>query len=204
MEQLIRQIAAAIAVAFQQEGNVAPNKRIPSSVIFRALQSTRNLIENYFGGPIRCRYPGYSVGDNDFCAQEESGVLEYLVDFSFSKFSIPQAIGDSHAEGIQNGGYQLVFAAESELGTPSEVCRDLLKLLDVRSTVRCLLFQHRARPFYENKLKNKILNVLHNHAFFEDTRNGWLFIALSEQGGNVICCFYTLGDGFNDLVPIDL
>ena len=59
MEQLIRQIALRIETEFQQDNTViAADKRIPSSVIFRALRSIRPLIEERFGGPIKCRYPG--------------------------------------------------------------------------------------------------------------------------------------------------
>ncbi len=205
MEELIRQIAAAIAAYFyEDETQVDTNRRIPSSLIFSALQSTRDLIQDHFGGPIRFRCTRAKAGNLNQCELEGIGVLEYLVDFSFSRFSIPQAIGDPHAEEIQDGAYQLVFAAESELGTPNEVCRDLLKLVDVRSSIRCLLFKRRVRQSSANQLKNRMLNVLHNHAFFDDTRHGWLFIALKVEGGNVICSFYTLGDGFNDFVPIAL
>jgi len=205
MEQLIRQIAEAIAAAFQQDDtDIDPNRRIRSSVIFKALRSTRNLVEESFEGPIRCRYTGYNVGDNDLCTQEGFKVLEYLVDFSFSRFSIPQAIGDPNAENIQDGGYQLVFAAESELGTPNEVCRDLLKLLDVRSSIRCLLFKRRVNQPSADRLKIRMLNVLRNHALSDDTMHGWLFIALDAQDDNVSCFFYTLDNELNDLVPIEL
>ena len=124
------------------------------------------------------------------------------MDFSFSRFSIPQAIGDHRAEQIQNGKFELVFAAESELGTPDEVCRDLLKLLDVRSSIRCLLFHCRVRQSSVENLKNRLLSVLNNHAFFDDSKNGWLFIALHIQDAKVRCSLYTLGDDFNSFALI--
>jgi len=203
--QLIRQIAVRIETAFQEDDTViSSDRRIPSSVIFRALRSIRPLLENHFGDPIKCRYPGYRDEDADFCSQPEEGfrVLEYLVDFSFSRFSIPQAIGDHRAEPIQDGRFKIVFSAESELGTPNEVCRDLLKLLDVRSSIRCLLFSRRVRQASVERLNNRILSVLNNHAFFDETRNGWLFISLYIQDTKVRCCFYTLGDDFNSFALI--
>ena len=126
------------------------------------------------------------------------------MDFSFSKYSIPQAIGDPNTQDMQPIAFQLVFAAESELGTPNEVCRDLLKLLDVRSSIRCLLFKQRVRQPNADQLKARMLNVLRNHALIADSMTGWLFIGLSVQDGNVVCCFYTLGDNLNDLIPIEI
>jgi hypothetical protein len=204
MENLKRDMTSLINVAFPNKGDLDSNVRIPSSIIFKALQSTRNRIEEHFGGPIRCRYSGYEYVDNDFSTLEGIGVLEYLVDFSFSKFSIPQAIEDKEAEEIHNGGYRLVFVAESELGTPSEVCRDMLKLLDVRSDIRCLIFRRRAQKKNSTDLYKRILRVLHNHAHFVDTMNSWMFIELDIQGGNVVCSFYTLSNDGNNIVPIEL
>jgi hypothetical protein len=203
MEALKRDLSELIVNAFPNDSDLDPNIRIPSSIIFKALQSTRNRIEAYFGGPIRCRYSGYEYVDQDFCSLEGIGVLEYLVDFSFSKFSIPQAIGDTTEDGIQGDGYRLVFAAESELGTASEVCRDLLKLLDIRSEVRCLIFRRRARKKNSTELYERIKRALHNHAHFDETIQGWMFIELDIQEGNVACSFYTLGNDGNNLVPIE-
>jgi len=206
MEELIRQIAAAIATYFSAyEKIIDPKKRIPTSIILGALQSTRDLIHHHFGGPIRFRCAKSKAGNLNQCEQEGFGVLEYLVDFSFSKFSIPQAIGDPNApQDIQPIAYQLVFAAESELGTPNEVCRDLLKLLDVRSSIRCLLFERRIQQPDADQLKTRMLNVLRNHALIEDTMSGWLFIALDVQDGKVVCYFYTLGNNLDDLVTIEI
>ena len=205
MEELIRQIAAAIAAYFHEhENQINPNRRDLSSHILWALQSTRDLIHNHFDAPIKFRCSKAKVRNLAQCEQDNLGVLEYLVDFSFSKFSIPQAIGVPNAQDIQPIAYQLVFAAESELGTPNEVCRDLLKLLDVRSFVRCLLFKHRVQQASADQLKKRMLDVLSNHALIADTMSGWLFIALDVQDGNVVCYFYTLGNNLDDLVTIEI
>lgn len=205
MEELIRQIAAGIALYFQENENQVDlnSRRNLTSFILRALQSTRGLFEERFGGPIRFRCARRNAGNLEQCEMDGIDVLEYLIDFSFSRFSIPQAIGDQNAQNIQNISYQMVFAAESELGTRKEVCRDLLKLLDVRSFVRCLLFRHRVRNTEADQLKSSILDVLRNHALIEETMHGWLFVGLDVQGGNVFCHFYTLGDNLDDLVIIE-
>ena len=105
---------------------------------------------------------------------------------------------------MQPIAYQLVFTAESELGTPKEVCRDLLKLLDVRSSIRCLLFKHRVQQPDADQLKARMLNVLRNHALIADSMSGWLLTALDVQDGKVVCSFYTLGNNLDDLVTIEI
>ncbi|HEY5746003.1 MAG TPA: hypothetical protein VIU12_08010 [Chryseolinea sp.] len=199
MQPLLRNIAASIDHAFQQDATVvATTKRIPSSLIFQALRSIRPLLHDYFGGPIKCRFPGHRVEDNVGCSEPTPfRVLEYLLDFSFSRFSIPQAIGDPRTEHIYEGKFELLFAAESELGTDNEVCRDLLKLLDTRSVIRCLLFRKRRREAHIASLNGRLLHVLQHHAHFNEAQNGWLFVPLEIQHSKVHCTFHTLDADFN-------
>jgi len=90
---VVHAIAMRIGAAIRQ---IQPPKRSerPSTVaVYQALQSIRGLLKTNYGGPVFSRYSGCP----DDCEQKYSRgrqfkVLEYLWDFSFSRFAIPQAI----------------------------------------------------------------------------------------------------------------
>jgi hypothetical protein len=106
-------------------------------------------------------------------------VLEYLWDFSLSRYAIPQAIGDPNATPIANGKYELLFVAESELGTANEICRDLLKLLEARTSVRCLIYRQPKRARERTQLETRMVQVMHRHAHFLPNPGTWLFVGLT-------------------------
>jgi hypothetical protein len=200
MKPIIRELAVQIQNAFQSNDTALDaSKRIPSAVIFAALESIKPLIERDYGKghPVTFRYAGYEKK----CPMQFD-VLEYLVDFSFSRYMIPEAIAQLPATRIQDGTFELIFIAESELGTMDEVCRDLLKLLDVRSEIRCLLFHRLTQNAAIARLQERLLYVLHHHAHFGDTRHGWLFIGLDVEAGTVRCYPSTLTDDSTGFVPI--
>ncbi len=174
-------------------------------MIFRALKSIRIIVGNDDGSqsPIKCRHAGYKKEDQVSNPKPEFKVIEYLLDFSLSRFSIPDAIDDTRANSILDGKFELLFStAESELGNDLEVCRDLLKLLDTRSKIRCLLYKKRPNPQKVDNLNRRILNVLNHHAHFEDTRDGWLFVALEKADGHVTASAFTLADNELRIVPV--
>lgn len=203
MQQLLKKTAASIQTAFDEAANLPADRRIPSSMIFRALRSIRELLQDYYGGPLKCRFSGYNEEDKVSCSDPTPfRVLEYLVDFSFSRLSIPQAIGDPRAEPPGDTKFELLFAAESELGTDNEVCRDLLKLLDTQSRIRCLLYRKRKRELHEERLKTRLLCVLRSHSRFDPEDGGWLFVSLEIHHEKVHCAFHTLAEGKHEMVPI--
>jgi len=69
------------------------------------------------------------------------------------------------AELKPNERYEILLAVESELGDDTEVARDLLKLLDVKSRVRCLVF--RKRPRVGERLLQRIDWTLSHHGQYE-------------------------------------
>ena len=202
MEQFLKKLAAEIQAAFTRTSDLShDSKRIPSKEIFRALsdEQIQESLEEHFNcpqGTVEARYSGCTDRIRRRGSRLKSfKVLEYLVDFSFSRCSIPVAIWDPDTnpeDHPENEKFELLFTAESELGTPNEVCRDLLKLLDTRSQIRCLLFRKRRREAECDDLKKRLLDVLRRHAHFEDTRKGWLFVALEKDKSKVNCVVYTL------------
>lgn len=153
--------------------------------------------------PIVWRYSGCEKGTKP-CQRLDGRsfkVLEYLLDFSVSRFAIPQAIEDPSAQPIAGGQFELLLVAESELGTQTEVCRDQLKLLDARAQIRCLVYRqpsvHRRQAF-----QARMLRVLHNHAHFAASPGLWLFVALSWEPTRVGCTITTLSDGLDSFVPL--
>ena len=127
------------------------------------------MIKKHFGGPVYCRYSGspddpatkYSYDDHVF------KVIEYLWDFSFSRYAIPQAIENTKAIGMGNGKFELLLVAESELGNKDEICRDLLKLLEARTAVHCLVYKQPKRAGDRQEFEARMIRVLHNHAYFD-------------------------------------
>ena len=84
---------------------------------------------------------------------------------------------------------------ESELGTAHEICRDLLKLLEARAAIRCLVYKQPKQQHQLEKLHSRMIRVLHNHAHFRPRSEAWLFIGLSWVPGHIDCDVFTLSDG---------
>jgi hypothetical protein len=183
-----------------------PKGRLATNEICEALASVEPVLERRFGGPVYRRYEG-CANKGDAASLRRDGtpfkVLEYLWDFSISRFSVPQAIEDPNAPPLNRGHFELLFAAESELGTATEVCRDLLKLVLGRATIRCLLYQLPIRPNYRASLDNRIVRVLHNYAHFADDPGLWLFVGLQwRPHEETRCVVTTLNDTNDSLVGV--
>lgn len=172
--------------------------------MYEALKKARPVIEKRFGAPVICRYSGcpeepakqYSKGGHVF------KVLEYLWDFSFSRYAIPQAIEDPQAKPVRDGKFELLFVAESELGTKNEICRDLLKLLEARTSVRCLVYRQPRRPQERQDFQARMIRVLQNHAYFARCPGIWLFVALAWAHQRMECDLYTLNGQLDALIPV--
>ena len=161
-------------------------------------QPIRSVLKGQFGGPVKCRYAG--CPDVVKKGKKPRKVLGYLWDFSFSRFAIPQAIEQDGTVTPPNK-YEILLVVESELGTSHEICRDLLKLLEARAAIRCLIYQGRTER-HRQALHERMIRVLHNHAHFNPKTEQWLFVELSWGTGQVQGKAYTLaGDGLQ-LVPV--
>jgi hypothetical protein len=139
---------------------VGKRGRFPKRQLFLALNDSMGIFRSHF----RCRVTSrWSVGKRK--QPRDTLVLEYLVDYGICRFSIPQAIRQEkpgRATLKPNEKYEILLAVESELGNDAEVARDLLKLLDVKARLRCLVFRKRFR--YGKRLDDRILWTCAHHA----------------------------------------
>ncbi len=203
MNDMLRELAQRIRSAILKTDPPHGSERPSARAVYAALNAARPVISKRFGGPVRCRYSGCPDNQKSSYSQGRVKVLEYLWDFSFSRFAIPQAIEAAKATTPLAGGkYELLLVAESELGTPDEICRDLLKLLEARTTIRCLVYRQPKRLKNRRNLESRMIRVLHNHAYFERHPGLWLFVALTWAPGHIDCDLYTLSEELSALVPI--
>lgn len=204
MNILIRDLSTEIKKSFHEDDNeISAKRRIKFERIVYSLLGARAVIERWYGNRIFCRFSKYDPIAFEGLSLPEGRfrVMEYLVDFSFSTCSIPQAIGDPKAE-PPDQEFELLFVAESELGDDGDVCRDLLKLLDVQARVRCLVFKQRSEKL-RRRLENRLLSVFRQHRHFHNSREGWLFVSLGVEDSRLRCTCFTLGPNFDQIVRID-
>lgn len=199
MNDLAESLAVLIRDALRTIPPPTGQRRPSTTAIYetlKALKKARKALEQAFGGPVRCRYPGcpplMSPG------KQTRKVLGYLWDFSFSRFTIPEAIGQQGESVPAGQKYEMLFVAESELGTSDEICRDLLKLLDARAAIRCLIYRHPKRATSAQRLHSRMIRVLQNHAHFQ-LANDWAFVGMSWRPGSIAVEAYTLTTGGLDL-----
>src|SRR5260370_25501771 len=134
--------------------------RFPKRQLFLALNDSMRIFRSHFRCPVTSRW---SVGKRK--EPSDTLILEYLVDYGICRFSIPQAIRQEkpgRAALKSNQKYEMLLAVESELGDDAEVARDLLKLLDVKARLRCLVFRKRIR--HQKRLDNRILWTCAHHS----------------------------------------
>lgn len=178
--------------------------RPSTKAIYEALKSVRRTVVAEFGDgdEVKCRYKGCPPISNHKHCKRPLRVLEYLWDFSFSRFDIPRAI--EQCGRVPTGKkYELVFVAESELGDSHEVCRDLLKLLEARAQMRCLVYNQYLRPKKRQELHARMLRVMHSHGRFDPKSEEWLFVGLAWRPGHLTCDVYALSDDASELMPIE-
>ena len=138
---------------------------------FEQCVSAEVRFENSFAcdNLVYCRYSEPQSGEDgemEVCEANKWTMLEYLVDFSFSVLPIPLAIGQRQRAGIPDSvKYEMLLAAESEMGSENEVARDFLKLLDVRARVKILVYRAREKNAWISRMENKLVTVLRGHAY---------------------------------------
>lgn len=164
------------------------------------MMKIRPFLKREFGGPILGRYAGCPSVERSIYSNKSRKVLEYLWDFSFSRHAIPEAIEMTRP--LESGKYELLFVAESELGTSNEICRDLLKLADARAKIRCLIHRQPKRVTQQEILQKRIIRVLNNHAYFDPRYETWLFIAITWDPQSIDCQLYTLNEYGTQIIPI--
>ena len=149
--------------------------RFPKRQLFLALNGCKRLLSETFGSPVTSRW---SVAKRK--TPSDILILEYLVDYGISRYSIPQAIRQpkrGSAELNSEQKYEILLAAESELGNDVEVARDFLKLLDVKSQLKCLIFRKRATHAKTKRLHDRLNWVLSHHKCF-NSKDAILFVGL--------------------------
>jgi hypothetical protein len=204
MHDILRDLAKVIRPAMLAIAPPTGSKRPSTVAVYRALKKARPVIEKRFRGPVYCRYSGCPEGP----AKKYSDrgrvfkVLEYLWDFSFSRYAIPQAIEARKATRMRGGKFELLLVAESEMGTKDEICRDLLKLLEARTTIRCLVYRQPRRFGERHEFEARMIRVLHNHAHFQRSPGVWLFVALTWAHQKIECDLYTLDGDLNALTSV--
>jgi len=204
MDDFLLSLAKVIRRAILQVKPPIGSARPVAKDLFQALKKARPVIEKRFGPPVLCRYSGcpdspkstYSKGEHVF------KVLEYLWDFSLSRHAIPQAIENSDAIHMGPGKFELLLVAESELGSKDEICRDLLKLLEAHTSIRCLVYKQPRRARDRRAFEARMIRVLHNHAYFLQCPGIWLFVGLMWADQTIECDLYTLNEKLDGLAAL--
>ena|SRR5437016_762185 len=149
--------------------------RFPKRQLFLALNGCKPLLSETFGSPVTSRW---SVAKRK--TPSDTLILEYLVDYGICRYSIPQAIRQPKrgpAELNSEQKYEILLAAESELGNDVEVARDFLKLLDVKSQLKCLIFRKRPTHAKTKCLHDRLNWVLSHHKCF-NSKDAILLVGL--------------------------
>ena len=173
-KQFRTSITDVLDKAVAEDKDYGATVRIDKNAVFRSLKASRDVFEKAFDcvGHVYCRYSEPQQpeeGELTECDKYNWGMLEYLLDFSFSCLPIPVAIGQDVAYQVPEGmQYELLLGVESEMGSPNEVARDFLKLLDTRSRVRVLIYRSRQQAASIGRMKDALNGVLRRHAFPPD------------------------------------
>lgn len=204
MDKIVFGLARTIRRAIMGVHPPGGASRPSTKALYEALKKVRPVMEDRFGSPVLCRYSGCPDGPKASYSNSHHvfKVLEYLWDFSFSRYAIPQAIEAAQAKPISNGKFELLLVAESELGTKDEICRDLLKLLEARTSIRCLIYRQPRRLKERREFEERMVRVLHHHAYFQQSPGIWLFVGLTWGSQTIECEVYTLSDQANAIIPV--
>ena len=177
--------------------------RFPKRQLFLALNECRSIFAERFGGPVTSRW---SVGKK--WKPRKTKILEYLVDYGICRYSIPQAIRqrkqDKPKPELQEAQfYEILLGVESELGNDDEVLRDFLKLLDIKSRIKCLVFYKRASEAKAIALFDRINWVISHHRSF-DSEEGFLLVGLPKPKTATLVDdigFWSIKDG--KVIPLE-
>lgn len=198
--ELLCEIADTIGPAIAAIESPAPRGHEFTKSLCGALMASVPVLVSRFGEPVVGRYPGCPPSYDRYT---ESGrqfrTLGYLWDFCISRYSIPQAIEQDTQNPIGDGKFEMLMVAESELGTSTEVCRDLLKLLLAPSIVRCLIYNAGNN---DGEFQKRMHRVMRNYEHFSQATTGWLFVPLRWAHRRPTCEFFTLDQDAVALVPL--
>jgi|ERR1017187_973078 hypothetical protein len=177
--EILKQIAQQLATELHRRKSaiIGLTGRFPKRQLFLSFNTCKTILEEAFGGPVTSRW----AAGRKFTAQETK-ILEYLVDYSICRFSIPQAIRQpkrNTAELQEGQSYEMLLAVESELGNDHEVMRDFLKLLDIKSRVKCLVYYRRIREANDERFSQRVNWVLSHHTNF-DPNESILLVGLPQ------------------------
>lgn len=178
MDRFLEDLGAALRSAITKIDPPKGHERPSTKKTYEALESTQRLVAKHFGGPVFHRYRGRAPNLKPSYSKTPQKSVEYLWDFSFTRFAIPQATEKKGKKKIGSGKYELLLVAESELGTADEICRDLLKVLDARCRVRCLIYRRPKREANCRALHERFIRVMHNHAHFRPAKEMWLLVGV--------------------------
>ena len=199
MNKVVVDLAPVLRKAILKVAAPVSRERPSTRAICEALKVARGKLAHRFGGPVKCRYAGCpSVVNDDYTEK----VLAYLWDFSFSRFRITEAIEQRGKWPSPQSKYEILLVAESELGTAHEICRDLLKLLEARAMVRCLIFRQPKRARRQEALQQRMLRIMHRHRHFDPQSENWLFLGLCWGPGQLSCDAYTLNEAGTAFSPL--
>ena len=192
MDRFLKDLGAALRSAIIKVHPPRGSERPKTKKIYEALESTEQLLAKHFGGPVFHRYRGRAPNLKPSYSKTPQKSVEYLWDFSFSRFAIPQAIEKEGKKTISGAKYELLLVAESELGTSDEICRDLLKVLEARCSVRCLICRRPKQELSCRALHERMIRVIHNHAHFRPAKEIWLLVGMEWAPGRLTCELHTV------------
>lgn len=181
MSAILKQLATKLRAELYKRHPkiIGQSGRFPKRQLFLAFNECKPILEEKFGGPVTSRW---SVGKK--WKPKETKILEYLVDYGICRYSIPEAIRQHKADKpkpeLQDTQfYEILLGVESELGNDDEVLRDFLKLLDIKSRIKCLVFYRRSDDHKAEALYERINWVVSHHNSF-DSEEGFLFVGLPK------------------------
>ncbi|MBI4521339.1 MAG: hypothetical protein HY701_10905 [Gemmatimonadetes bacterium] len=203
MDQFLKNLGVALRSAIIKINPPRGNERLQTKKIYEALESTEGLVAKRLGGPVFHRYRGRRRNQNPSYSATPQKSVEYLWDFSFTRFAIPQATEKPGKKKIPKGKhYELLLVAESELGTSNEICRDLLKVLEARCMVRCLIYRRPRREAACRALHERMIRVMRNHAHFRPASEMWLLVGVEWACRHITCETHTVNKRGTSVVRV--
>lgn len=202
LEQVVTRFSENL-LGFYQAANanlgslVMPRPRwLRSYLVFSALEKCRDLAAD--GAASETVYCRFSLGRrtrknhaeleellhlhrslNDAGAIRPERLSEYLVDFTVSAGTLSQARGDSDFP--DDARFRLLMAAESELDSDfSKVLEDCLKLLDVVSPFKVMVFCSSSQDGAILRRKERLEKLFNSHdpAGAHQAQSQWLLLGI--------------------------
>jgi hypothetical protein len=182
------------AVCAVRASNYKPKKPewIEKLIVFYSLERCRDLIPGD-GDPVWCHFTLGAIpkGEAEAKVREvienvrglnfkdpaATTLSEYIVDFSFSTFNLRHLFGSEPMP--ENRKFRLLLAAESEMDLRQQwVLDDFVKLLEVKSPVKIVVFQARTGD-QRTALLNAFQGILRRHGRYDPaTEPDWLFVGI--------------------------